>query len=161
MTEEFDNPPWYFADLSMAIEDDRLAEIYRHWQSIAVAGEVPPVDRFDPLDLARHLGQLFIVRVEPGGVASDEPLLRYTLIGTRLVEALGRDTTGLPVADTFPSGHPVARVYRHLLEHRVPVRTHGRLDWVDKDYRRFESILLPLAGPDGRIVKVLGGAVYD
>lgn len=158
MSEAFDRPPGYFADLSMAIEDDRLAEVYRHWQSLRLGEDVPQADRFDPLDLPRQLGLLFVVRVEHAG--DDEPALRYSLIGTQLVEELGRDTTGRLVADTFPPGHPVERVYRHLLARRVPVRTHGQLDWVGKDFRRFESILLPLAGPDGRIVKVLGAAVY-
>ncbi len=145
----------------MAIEDDGLQDVYRHWQSLRGSeGDVPAVGRFDPLDLVRHLGHLFIVKVETGGDGSDEPLLRYTLIGTRLVEALGRDATGKMVADTFLPDHPAVGVYRHLLRHRIAARTHGRLDWMDKDYRRFESILLPLADADGRIAKVLGAAVY-
>jgi len=143
----------------MRIEDPRLADIHRHWSSLRVGDEVPAADRFDPLDLVPHLGDLFIVRVEPGP-AGEKPVLRYTLIGTRLVETLGRDATGKPVQDTFPADHPVRDVYRRLLEQRCPVRTHGRLDWVDKRHRAFESILLPLAGPDGGIVKVVGAAMY-
>jgi len=160
VTAEFDRPPWYFVDFAMAIADDRLKDIYSHWQSIGEEGDVPRVDRFDPLDLIRHLGQLFIVRVEAGGAGDAEALLRYTLIGTKLVDVLGRDATGAVVDETFPADHPVGQVYRYLLIHRVPARTHGRLDWVDKEYRRFESVLLPLAEADGRISKILGAAVY-
>lgn len=158
--EGFDRPPWYFVDAEMAIVDEQLRTVYRHWQSLGNGADVPSADRFDPLDLIRVLGQLFIVRVEPGDGGRDEAVLRYTLIGTRLVETLGRDATGKVVTDTFPPDHPVGRVYRHLIANRIPVRTHGRLDWVDKDYRQFESVLLPLADPGGRISKVLGAAVY-
>jgi hypothetical protein len=158
VTEALDRAPWYFVDLTMAIEDARLVVVHRHWQSLREGANLPAATRFDPLDLAPQLGLLFMVRVEHAG--DGDPVLRYSLIGTQLVEALGRDTTGRTVAETFPPDHPVDRVYRHLLAARVPVRTHGRLDWVDKAYRRFESILLPLAGPDGRIAKVLGAAAY-
>lgn len=159
VTSPFDRPPWYFVDFALAIEDRRLADIYRHWDALRGADVLPPADRFDPLDLVPHLGDLFIVRVEPGS-SGVEPVLRYTLVGTRLVEALGRDATGKVVGETFPADHPVNDVYRRLLKARVPVRTHGRLDWVGKDYRSFESILLPLAGPAGEVVKVVGAAVY-
>jgi hypothetical protein len=159
VASSLDRPPWYFADFDLRIEDPALVRIHGYWGSLRVGHELPPVDRFDPLDLVPHLGDLFIVRVDPRPAGS-EPVLRYTLIGTRLVETLGRDATGQVVQDTFPAGHPVAEVYRRLLQRRVAVRTHGRLDWVNKDYRSFESILLPLVGPDGGIVKVVGAAVY-
>ncbi len=142
----------------MQIADPDLADIYIHWLSIRRTGDVPAATDFDPLDVVRHLGILFMVRVENPGDA--EPLLRYSLIGTRLVEVLGRDTTGKVVGETFPDGHPVVLVYRHAIAHRLPVRAFGRLDWVGKEYRRFESVLLPLADAEGRIAKFLGAAAY-
>lgn len=158
MNGPFDRPPWYQVDFDMQIADPALADIYRHWLSIRRTGDVPVATDFDPLDVARHLGILFMVRVENPGDA--EPLLRYSLIGTRLVEVLERDTTGKIVGDTFPEGHPVVLVYRHAITHRLPVRTFGRLDWAGKPYRQFESVLLPMADAEGRIVKFLGAAAY-
>ena len=147
----------------MRIVDPRLVDIHRHWESIRGGDDVPAADRFDPLDLVRHLGDLFVVRVEDDGTGQPDaqpPVLRYTLIGTRLVEALGRDATGRVVGDTFPAGHPVTEVYLDLIARRVPIRTFGRMDWVQKGYRGFESVLLPLAAADGRICKIIGAAVY-
>lgn len=159
MTSPFDRPPWYYADFELQIQDQRLVAIHRHWIGLPKVGDLPAAAGFDPLDLVPHLGDLFMVRVEEDPAAA-EPALRYTLIGTRLVDTLGRDATGQLVRDTFPADHPVGAVYRRVLAERVAVRTHGRLDWVDKGYRGFESLLLPLAGPDGRIVKIAGAAVY-
>lgn len=159
MASPFDRPPGYFVDLDLRLADSRLLDIYRHWTSLKHGADVPLVDRFDPLDLGPHLGDLFVVRVEYA--QGRDPVFRYTLIGTRLVEEIGRDATNLVVGDTFPSDHPVTDVYRYLVSHRAAVRTHGRLDWVDKDYRSFESVLMPLADADGRIVKVIGAAMYN
>lgn len=158
MTEGFDRPPWYFVDFDLRIVDPRLVRIHRHWSGLREGDAPPAAERFDPLDLVPYLGDLFIVRVEP--VPDGEPLLRYTLIGTRLVDTLGRDATGQRVADTFPQNHPVMEVYRCLLRQRVAVRTHGRLEWMNKAHRAFESILLPLASADGSVVKIVGAAVY-
>jgi len=145
----------------MQVVNERLVSIYNHWVLLRATGDVPAADRWDPLDLVRHLGHLFVVRVEASGPDDVAPDLRYTLIGTYLVDVLGRDTTGQLVRDTFPDGHPVSAVYHRAIALRRPVRTHGRLDWVDKKYRRFESILLPLAGSDGAIAKFAGAAVYE
>lgn len=145
----------------MQIVNERLVGIYNHWRFVRATDDIPAVDRWDPLDLVQHLGHLFVVRVEPSGPDDVAPDLRYTLIGTYLVDVLGRDTTGQLVRDTFPDGHPVSSVYHRAIALRRPVRTHGRLDWVDKKYRRFESILLPLVGRDGAIAKFAGAAVYE
>ncbi|WP_189990834.1 PAS domain-containing protein [Thalassobaculum fulvum] len=161
MSEGLNRPPWYFVDFDMQVANRRLVDIYNHWRSIRDGGDVPPADRWDPLDLVQHLGHLFVVRVEAASSGDPAPDLRYTLIGTYLVDALGRDTTGRLVGDTFPEGHPVVSVYHRAIARRAPVRTHGRLDWVDKKYRSFESVLLPLAGADGRIAKFAGAAVYE
>lgn len=161
MASPFDRPPAFFVDLDLRIADPRLADVHGHWNSLRTGAGPALVERFDPLDLARHLGDLFVVRVDWPEPPASEPVLRYTLIGTRLVEALGRDSTGLTVSDTFPPAHPVNDLYRHLIARRIPVRTHGRLDWLNRDYRRFESVLLPLVDTGGRVAKIIGAAVYD
>ena len=163
MATPFDRPPWFSADLDLGISDPRLVDLYRHWQGLRGDDDVPRVELFDPLDLTRLLGDLFVVRVEDDGLgepAGRQPVVRYTLIGTRLVEALGRDSTGQIVGDTFLPDHPVTDLYRHIIARRAPIRTYGRMDWVQKSFRGFESIMLPLAGADGGIVKIIGGAVY-
>jgi hypothetical protein len=133
----FDRPPWFFADLDLGISDPRLVDLYRHWQGLRGDDDVPRVELFDPLDLTRLLGDLFVVRVEDDGLgepAGRQPVVRYTLIGTRLVEALGRDSTGQIVGDTFLPDHPVTDLYRHIIARRAPIRTYGRMDWVQKSF---------------------------
>lgn len=160
MPSPFDRFPWYFVDFEMRISDPRLVELHRYWLSLGEAGELPGAERFDPLDLPRLLGDLFVVRVERDPHEPATVTLRYSLIGTRLVEALGRDATGRTVAETYPSEHPVNGVYQYMIERRAPVRAHGRLDWVGKDYRRFEGIVMPLGDAEGRVAKFVGASVY-
>jgi hypothetical protein len=51
-------------------------------------------------------------------------------------------------------------VYRHLIDHRVAMRTYGRLDWAMTEYRQFVSVLMPFADVENRIARIIGAAVY-
>ncbi|WPZ33744.1 PAS domain-containing protein [Thalassobaculum sp. OXR-137] len=116
---------------------------------------LPKASRIDPLDLRPHLPDLFMVRV-----AGDGQEFTYSLIGTRITEILDRDATGRTVADTFPADHPIVEIYRLICRRRIPVRTHGQVSWVDKEYKSFESVMMPLTDDEGTVIKILGAAVY-
>lgn len=154
-SSEFSVPPWFYSDLEMQVEDSSLQEIFAHWRSLKGDGTLPLASKIDPIDLRAHLGNLFMVRVENGG----EEFV-YSLIGTKIAETLTRDSTGRRVEETFPQDHPILALYRLITRERRPVRTHGQLNWVDKDYKRFESVMLPLADDDGTVIKILGAALY-
>ena len=154
-TSGFDVPPWFYADLSAAVCHPTLRDLLQHWESLKDGGDLPKASRIDPLNLRPHLGDLFMVRVDHAGQT-----FTYSLIGTRITDILDRDTTGRRVEETFPAGHPVLDVYKLIYQRRVPVRTHGQLNWVDKDYKRFESLMMPLVDDAGTVIKILGAAIY-
>lgn len=132
-----------------------LRDVLTHWVSLKDGADLPLASRIDPMDLRLHLRDLFMVRV-----GRDGQDFTYSLIGTRITDILDRDMTGRRVEETFPPGHPVIEVYRLIYRRRMPVRTHGQVSWVDKDYKRFESLMLPLADEAGTVIKILGAAVY-
>ena len=150
-----DRPPWFHVDPTAAVRHPTLRDMRTHWESLKDGAELPLASRIDPLDMRRHLGDLFMVRVDNEGRD-----FTYSLIGTRITEILDRDMTGRRVEDTFPPGHPVLEVYRMIHRRRIPVRTHGQVSWIGKDYKRFESLMLPLTDPAGTVIKILGAAVY-
>ena len=53
----------------------------------------------------------------------------------------------------------VLRTYRYVAEQVGPLRYHGVLSWQDRDYRHYESVLLPLAEA-GAAVNMLIGVMY-
>ena len=154
-TSCLDLPPWFYADPTAAVRDRTLQEVLAHWESLKEGADLPLASRIDPMDLRPYLKDLFMVRVAEGGEG-----FTYSLIGTRITDILDRDMTGRRVEETFPDGHPVLDVYRLIYRQRIPVRTHGQVSWINKDYKRFESLMLPLADENGEVIKILGAAVY-
>lgn len=154
-TSGLDLPPWFYVDPTAAVRHQTLQEVMAHWASLKDGADLPLASRIDPMDLRPHLRDLFMVRV-----GKDGQDFTYSLIGTRITDILDRDMTGRKVEETFPPGHPVLDVYRLIHRARRPVRTHGQVSWVDKEYKRFESVMMPLADRDGAVIKILGAAVY-
>ena len=93
------------------------------------------------------LGSLFVVQVEP---ETDD--FRYTLIGTEITEHVGRDNTGRTVGDVF--GASGLQLYSQVRDTRQPVRVWGVVDWLDKQHKSYETLVLPLAA-DGVTIDML------
>jgi hypothetical protein len=97
---------------------------------------------------------------------------RFRLIGTRIVEGLGRDNTGKLVSEAY-GDRPEAlaqllAVFRLPLSRRVPIFARGRIFWIpDARYRRFTGASMPLSD-DGLNVNIVlaemfvehGGKLY-
>lgn len=156
MSPPFSLPPHFYADPTCQLVDPGLRAFKTFWEGRREDGRLPHADCFDPMELRPFLGYIFIVSISP-----DLATLVYTLVGTRMVEIIGRDATGRRVEDTVTEGHPLPEFYRHVARHGLPARVHGVLTWVDKDYRQFECALLPVVNDSGRVCKILGMAAYN
>ena len=143
-TDRFSASPWHIVDFALAFEDTRLSNLKALWDRKRGDRVMPARADFDPTDLREHIGSLFLVDVLEGG---DD--FQYRLIGSAIVDAVGRDVTGKKVSDVFEE--PILRLYRHLVQHPTPVRTHGTVEWRQRCYLEHECILLPLSD-DGRTV---------
>jgi len=112
----------------------------------------------DPLDLVRYLPALMIV-----DVVADERRYVYRLVGTREVDARGRDPTGRPVAEAFVGSSRekvlanydrVVRTCRPYVDTGVVVTTDDRLD-------ESHVIFLPLSEDDQAVTQILVYTVYE
>ncbi len=113
----------------------------------------------DPLDLRGHLGSLVLIDVLPG--LAD---FRMRLIGSKIVEAYGRDSTGKLLSALKPADPPWWRfcddLYRTIAKRAVIARARGNLQMVGRDFRTFDSVLMPLDGGDGSVGMILAEQLF-
>lgn len=113
-------------------------QLLQDWQAQRTGDRLPTRQQFGIEDLRPYLGWICLLRVNP-----DRRDLVYSLIGTRIVDQVGRDNTGKAVSETLPP--EALEIYMRLLEHPQPTRTWGPVTWRNRDYLHHESLLLPLA----------------
>ncbi len=134
------------------ISDARLRQVFALWSEAAVEGRPPSKDFVDPAKLGQLMDWLFLYKVER------HPLrFQYLISGPKLVRRFGLDLTGKYV-DEHPD--PVVRkgILANLTAVVATAKPHRRLALrrlLDHD-TTIESLVLPLAGPDGAIDHVLG-----
>lgn len=141
-------------DETVALEAPLLLQLYRLWQDKCDGDLLPARRDFDPLEMRECLGSIFLVEAVP---EADD--FRYTLIGSQIVHHIGADSTGKQVSEVF--GATGLALYRKVRDGRRPIRVHGAVDWKQKNYKVYESVLLPLAD-DGRSVdRFIGAMVFE
>jgi len=128
-----------------------IHRLYDYWRSKGGGeGRIPPRSAIEPLELVEILPNLALV--EAVG-----PRFRYRLIGTRIVEFTGRDSTGKHFDELeFDRREPFwQRRYVKVFAGEI---LHGRdvMHWVDRDFIPYYWIGLPLLTPDGRIGQAIG-----
>lgn len=128
--------------------DGKLRELRVYWLSKKPESSLPGRRDIDPLDIPRLMPYVALV-----DILRDPLDYRYRLTGTKFVEMIGHDRTGMRAREVF-TGHlldeTVALIGR-LVESRAPLAFEGRLFWIDKAYYRFQTVILPLA-TDGKTV---------
>jgi hypothetical protein len=122
-----------------------IARVHRYWLSIHPAVGLPGRQHVDVLAIPRNLlPRIWLLDIQP------EPFrLRYRLVGTEIVRAIGREVTGQWLDDAHPhleSDPTYLARYRGVVATRAPSWRRGlaRL-WTHQDFREIENILLPLA----------------
>ena len=137
-----------------AIWHPKLQRMYRYWESRRPGpGLLPGRQHIDPLDIPDLLPGIWLLDVQ------HEPFrLRYRLVGTRIVEAIGREVTGRWLDEAHPHLAPhsgYVQRYRTVVETRFPSRRRGKaMLWQHEDYREIENTIYPLA-TDGTKVDLL------
>ena len=125
--------------------------LHDYWMAKGGAlGRIPSRSDIEPLELVEILPNLAIVEAIEGR-------WRYRLIGTRIVEFVGRDSTGKFFDELeFERREPFwVRRYTRVFAGEV---LHGRdvMRWVERDFIPYYWIGLPLLTPDGRIGQAIG-----
>ncbi|MBI1206893.1 MAG: PAS domain-containing protein [Azospirillum sp.] len=133
----------------------KLVELHHYWRRCRHGMTLPGRADFDPLDVPRHLGNLFLIDVSP------EPRrYRYRLVGTAIVHAMGRDATGKAIDELYDPASLMAATaaFTYVATRRVPLYCRGNLPVLHKDHLFFDMLVLPLAA-DGETVDMLLGEI--
>jgi len=89
----------YFSVLNPDLSDSpRFLDLKAYWDRKRGSRAMPVRADIDPLDLRTHLGSLVLIDVLPG--MTD---FGMRLIGSTIVEALGRDSTGKLLSPLMPA----------------------------------------------------------
>lgn len=137
--------------------DERLTTLYRIWREKKGDRPAPTRADFDPTE---HFALMPIVHLID--VIRNPLGFRHRLVGTELVERMGRDVTGRWVdADTY--GEAAAEIFEGLktvVTEVRPYRRRARLDWYAQHHLTTEAVEMPLIGADGTINMILRGATF-
>lgn len=135
-----------------------IRDLVLYWLRIHPGSHLPGPKDFDPVEVPRLLRHLLLTDVHG-------PPYRFhaRVVGTTVVEAIGKDFTGayldevLPgFADTSGTAHRIEVIESGLPSYRCgPATMPFRLD-----YAQLERIYLPLATDGRRVDRILAGVVY-
>jgi hypothetical protein len=114
---------------------------------------LPGRQHFDPLAIYALLPGIWLLDVQ------HEPFrLRYRLVGTEAVEAIGTEVTGQWMDDVHPAVSQTPGYldrYRAVVEEKIPSWRRGTPQlWTNKRYGTLENMVVPLAH-DGVTVDIL------
>lgn len=131
----------------------KALRFYEYWRAICPAGGLPSRACFDPTAIPDLLPGIWLLDVHRAPLR-----FRYRLVGTRIVQAIGREVTGQWLDEAHPR---VVRDpaylgrYRAVVETGVPSHRRGQIRlWQHDDYREIENVVVPLAA-DGQAVDIL------
>ena len=139
----------------MNLDHPELDALYAFWKQ-AGGRRLPARAQFPPTRLRRWMGNLAIVRlVPPSG------RLRVDLVGTRIVEIAGVDSTGQFLDEIAPP-HAVDLLlepYRTVLDHVEP--HYHRFTPPSRPMTAVHRLLLPLADDGVTIDRILSGVYAE
>lgn len=126
-----------------------FVEILSAWQGWRSDNRIPSRSDFDPINHPRLLPDIALFDVE------DAPRrYRVRLVGTRIVKAMGRDTTGQYIND-FPNTDAIIQRFDTLVESRRPYFTDFQpVTWISDNARHYSTLGLPLSH-DGTHVNMI------
>jgi hypothetical protein len=144
-------------DVRDRLTNGDLIRLYDYWQARHRDGRLPGRADIDPMELRFLLGNLLLV-----DVLRDPQRFRYRLAGSNLTRFLKRDPTGRLV-DEHPD--PTFRqmalaIYGEVTSAAKPLATR-RNTVIDNRLRRYETLLLPLAGDGVTVDMILVGMRFD
>ena len=119
-------------------------DLYRYWDSKRARPAIPARRDIDPAEMRHLLPHLSLVE------ATIEGGFRYRLVGTRVVQDLGRDVTGTPVgARVKPPAYAASlnAIYARVTAERRPLFVSGSYRGPGGITHAISRLLLPLGEP--------------
>jgi hypothetical protein len=146
---------YFDVDAELRFESPRLVDFVRYWETKRRGDRLPARADIDALEMKRFLGDVFMI-----DVVGAPPRFRYRLVGVNIVRDVGRDSTGRFQDEIYPPEQAAenAAHYRWICEHRRPTRNYGVINWVGRNFLRYEIANVPLAR-DGATVDIIMGCM--
>jgi hypothetical protein len=141
------------------IVDPVLVALHDYWRGKFRGGRLPGRADIDPADVPHLLPWLFLM-----DVAGDPLEFRYRLIGTGIVNFLGRDYTGRTVDEgSYGDRAPVMRqIFASALARRDVTAVRGHVFYVPgRAFARVCWTMMPLAADGETIDMLLCGYVRE
>jgi len=126
-----------------------------YWSARRQADGMPLRRDFNPLDMPRLMGGMFVVEPIDGGAD-----MRYRLIGAANEQRLNMPFTGRRFTECYGPHMAIDQITLHnrVLSELKPAILRGRFLGVDLEYASFEAIYLPVRAETG--LQIVGG-LYD
>jgi len=135
----------------------KLERVYQYWLQIHPPAGLPGRQHVDPADLTDLLPELYMIDVERNPMR-----FRYRLVGTDFARNMGHDLTGRYLDEVHPGFAEISKAYvRAVTEQRPDYRNgHVLFAAAQRDYKRIERLLVPLARNGVDVDMLLGVIVY-
>jgi hypothetical protein len=128
-----------------ALPTDGMRSLLRHWAALREGAAMPRRPVFDPLRFPEMMPLMQLHERKGDG--------RYLcrVSGTEVVAASGYESTGRYLDEVVLPGHQASRtaIFDRSLEAGLPLLYDGRLMVQDRDWKRLQRLLLPLADRHG------------
>lgn len=124
--------------------------VYDLWLQAKRGNELPPVGAISPNAIPKSLlGDCSLMSIEDG------PKRFYIrLVGTRIVEELGFDTSNT-WGDDQPDAEDIIATCVKCVESRRPLYCNMSTAWAGNQFKQSRVLMLPYAGADGRVRRIL------
>lgn len=149
-----------FAEYPVPIEADHpdLRAFFEYWLSLRNGTSPPRKSDFDPLDILKLLGNVFVVRVHYN---TSSLRFQYTLWGTHLRDLVNREMSGKFVEEVI-AAERVPEVEQAMTEVAVDRRSHfwyASLPVDEREFLYYRRLLLPFVNDSGEQVSHLIGLI--
>jgi hypothetical protein len=137
-----------------ALRDPHMQALHSYWLAKRGDRSMPARKDIDPSEIKPLLPYVMMIDMEA------PYRYRMRLVGTGIVDFIGRDFTGRIAGSEMPPD--AARMMHAILdtvaEFRSPIFRAGKAYWwKEKAYRDFEACFLPLSNDDKTVNIILGG----
>jgi len=153
--------PFRFEAEADVSDNPSFRKLLAYWQEKRGSRAMPLRKDIDPIEMQEHLGSLNMIECLPG--LED---FRYRLVGTNIVQAYGRDSTGKTVRQRYAHIDQeycdfLLNAYRTVAVREVIGRIRATLRPVNKSFLTADSLLLPLDGGEGAVRWILNEVLFD
>lgn len=141
------------------LDDPLHRQAYAYWRAKRAGRRMPRRSDIDPTEIRLLLPNIAIAEaLERDGVVR----FRYRLVGTAIVDVLGKDPTGHYADEVFEGadGEFLVKLQRMVFDERRPLFCESEYSVLCDASLRAKRLLLPLSDDDNRVNQIFSLLVF-